>query len=139
MTTIAFKNGTMAADSLVSGEWADSRPMQKVYRYGDMLVGVAGELSWITGFLSWLTTNDELEEYPIGVGYALVYRDKELILFEGDSPNAFPVGHPYAIGSGASFAMGAMKAGKGARAAVGIAIELDTASGGKIQYRSTKK
>lgn len=140
MTTIAFKNGTMASDSQMTGDFIDQKKFDKVYRFGDVLVGVAGNVTWIMEFLEWLQCDDDTP-YPVGMGYALVYSEGELKCFEGDSHQAFVVGQPYAIGSGSQFAMGAMLSGASARKAITIACKLDELSGGEVQHRtiSTRK
>ena len=138
MTTIAFKNGTMACDSRVNATWIDSLPMNKVHKIGGKLIGVCGDLTWIQGFLRWIKDNEW--PYPEGNGSALVYNKETgcLRMYEGDSDQSFLVGQPHAIGSGSSFAMGAMLAGKSARAAVAIAIELDSSSGHPVQYKGVR-
>jgi ATP-dependent protease HslVU (ClpYQ) peptidase subunit len=53
-------------------------------------------------------------------------------VYEGDLTAALVVKPPFAIGTGRTAALGAMKAGATARQAVEIAAQIDVYTGGKI-------
>jgi ATP-dependent protease HslVU (ClpYQ) peptidase subunit len=65
--------------------------------------------------------------------HALIVR-RDAVLFLGGRMVPIAMNAPIAIGSGRDFALAAMKCGKGAVKAVEIAAELDTATGGGVDW-----
>lgn len=135
MTTIAYRDGVLAADTLVSTNsgWRDGS-MSKVVRRGRLLAAACGNTGCMQVFLDWVRAGcraepPRMDENTEG---AIFMPDGLIIVFE--QPGATPIRTPfYAMGSGARFAIGAMEAGAGAVEAVAIACRRDTASGGRVQ------
>jgi ATP-dependent protease HslVU (ClpYQ) peptidase subunit len=143
MTTIAFKNGVIAADSRVTVEseagGARNFDTRKLFRakvdikgtFKDVILATAGESApgslfveqWSTG--KSLTEIRELFTYSEADFTILVVTEDGL--FEVDKWCILePVYEPfYAIGSGSKLAMGAMEAGASAQKAVEIACKRD--------------
>lgn len=143
MTTIAFKNGVIAADSRVTVEseagGARNFDTRKLFRakvdirgtFKDVILATAGESApgslfveqWSTG--KSLTEIRDLFTYSEADFTILVVTDEGL--FEVDKWCILePVYEPfYAIGSGSKLAMGAMEAGASAQRAVEIACKRD--------------
>ncbi len=137
MTTIALRNGIMAGDRLiVTGSIIDGCTT-KVHRRPDgALIGYAGPLSLCTAIRDWFLTGAIEERPKFGdsddSAEALVaYPDGRVELH--DREGCFDIeAEFYAIGSGASIALGAMAAGCGAAEAVEMAAEYDTMTGGGV-------
>ena len=139
MTTVAYRNGTMAADSLITGGNMRCAKLWKITRHdasGD-LVGLAGGVAEAQEFLNEFRRygypkkrNFDIGPETIGL---IARRDGSIHMIEKGI--IYPTEQDFlAIGSGDSFAMGAMKAGLGSIKAVKVAIELDIYSGGPVRY-----
>lgn len=139
MTTIAFKDGVMAADSMQSGDFIDPVECKKILKIKvynnviptDVLVGCAGQVSALSAFIAWYKECKKPEKWPAGFeeGFsALVYHNSELLYYGGSYGYGIDVGKFSAIGTGSEIAMGAMMAGASAVEAVEIACDLDTGS-----------
>lgn len=145
MTTIAFRDGILAADS--RAVWADSviGRCMKLYRVrskvdpvkGDAIVGIAGVTSAAMLFIDWLEVGGEPRLHDRGVSDSL---DFECLLVHKSGLwcsdrlcRLERVDDDFmAIGSGRMAALGAMHAGKGAIDAVRIATRIDPNSGGRV-------
>ena len=144
MTTIAVRIGKdyaeMAADSRACGASILQHPIQKIRAYDDCLVGYAGGLSDAMGFIHWLESGGEPDEWPdkgLDVVALMVYRSgKSLkcICYEG-GPHPYEVGKVAAIGSGGDYAMVAMKFGATPKEAVRVAKEYDPYTGGPVRTK----
>lgn len=136
MTTIAYRDGVLAADSLVTEGSSRAGMADKigVARRGGFW-GVVGSLCYLNAYLEWL----EAEE-----GKPPEAKETSLIrvMADGAIREWCEVGWVdcrapfYAFGSGGAYAMGAMAQGATAVQAVHIAIEYDTKSGGDITVLS---
>ena len=125
MTTVATNGEVMAADSCISGDYADEG--SKIRRIGRSLYGIAGDYTAAMKFLDWRAKPKSKPDVS-GDFEALEINAKGIWYWDN---NLRPVkaGRKFAaIGSGSSAAMGAMLAGKGPREAVKIACQLDNAS-----------
>lgn len=136
MTTIAYRDGIMAADSRVTTESEAGGHIVhhcvKLYRKSGAILGLQGESSPGMFFLAWYGSNKPpptaLQEGEADF-CALVLTKKGL--FEYDKwCNAEPVLMPkhrayHAIGSGAKAAFGAFAEGASARRAVAVACMFD--------------
>lgn len=127
MTTIATDGKTIAADTLAVGRWKDSKRVQKVHSINGCLVGGAGELVEILRFKDWFEAGCPEDNKP-----DLEDSFSALVLYPDGTAKAcyhklyfYDVGLPYAIGSGAEYAMGAMVAGATPEEAVIVASMLD--------------
>lgn len=142
MTTIAFDGCTMACDSAFNGKsMTDVLLDDSKIRVGrDFLLGIAGDFARFKYFESrmlkesWKQTRaDHLFDLPIETCEFLDADSIDLILatkdgvFEWHGPGIFlPTSHqPYAIGSGAAYAIGAMFQGATAKDAVKTAYNFD--------------
>lgn len=137
MTTVAFKNGIMAADGLVSDEanqiHMDNYP--KIRWCDKWLVGLAGTLNEFDDVFQWFEDGADPDDCPEGDWEALAWDAEKRLLkcFEGCGKSVtFPIGNAAAIGSGGKYAAVAMRCGRTAKQGVTIAKDFDTATGGKV-------
>ena len=154
MTTIAIDhNLNLAADSQATeGNVRLQSPVQKLFKVGNETsgfyhVGIAGRYAEALCFVNYLEDTLErsrLQESTfIAIPEAIaedfenfnaivVTPDHEVFVYEG-SRFFVPASAPYAIGTGADFALSAMACGKNATEAVEVAIKFDVFSGGDIE------
>lgn len=134
MTTIASDGVTVVADGRgVSGTTIVSEGREKLRRIGRKIYAFSGAYGLMDPVIYW--ERDGQEAAP-----ALGEQEWELAVFEIGrvtyycSAVPFPVlyGYPFALGTGADFAMGAMLAGASPERAVKIAASRDTHTGGMI-------
>ena len=133
MTTIAYRDGLMAADSHVNGDGIRQGSITKIGRNsaGD-LIGVCGSASLVQKLLSAFASGDESHEIKEGQGEALIARATGTIEF-WDYHGHYQLGARYAAtGSGFQIALGAMAFGASAEQAVTCAAQHDTSTGGLI-------
>lgn len=122
MTTVAVKDGIIASDSMISSSYG--RKTTKLRKIKRSWYGVAGNWDDALKFFQWRAkggdppTFDDLN--------ALEIRGKKVFYWSGSV--AEEVKPPYAIGSGADIAMGAMYFGASAEEAVRLACKLDDTS-----------
>lgn len=154
MTTIAYKDGIIAADSRATytTEAGGSRKhiCTKLYRKQitegrktfDVIIATAGESSPSLVFLDWYGTGTPIPDVLLHHGgdfTCLILRPDGL--FEVDvmcRPD--PIMEPfYAIGSGAKEALAAMHCGKSAIEAVRVASVYDPYTGGRIHWETLEK
>ncbi|NML04281.1 hypothetical protein [Sphingomonas sp. G-3-2-10] len=134
MTTIATDGVTMAADGLVTAEHiVEATAYRKVEQLEDgRVVGCAGVLTSCEAFRNWLRDGQgdppELDEE-----FTAIVADgtREVVVYD-QKCRALRLPVPYAAGSGAHLALGAMLAGKCPTEAVQIACDRDVFSGGTI-------
>ena len=138
MTTIAFDGKTLACDSRHrSGDDIRHIPHDKVAKVGDLYVVAAGSVDALLEFRRWVQDGADLEKYPaickddehgmVGAtvdadGVVSEYAYRGLPRYQGTT-------RCYAMGSGSSYALGAMEAGADAAKAVEIACRYDSGSG----------
>lgn len=155
MTTIAYRDGILAADTLVTDENVKYRKTLKIAKAKSarsagcqqILVAACGDSALCAAFLAWAEDGgfgDDLKKRPVlKVGdrkaYGYVFRNDRglqgrVTEFEGDLPPVtFEVEGYFAAGSGREFAIGAMHCGANAAAAVDAAIGHDLYSGGRVE------
>ena len=132
MTTIAYRDGVLASDSLVTlGDTKSHGTYIKIKRIGNLLVGAAGGVADSEQFLQWLKYDDGETPPPKGQYSALVIDPRGRVReIENGSVLPVPRGAKFhAIGSGGPFALAAMYAGASAVEAVKIATKIDINSG----------
>jgi len=131
VTTIAYRDGILAADSLVTlGDTKVHGSFQKIRRIDDYLIGTAGGVADSERFIQWLKAGGE-DECPKG-SYSALIIDPRGRLREIESGSLLPRPRNAkfaAIGSGAPYAIAAMWAGATAIEAVKIAAKIDTSTG----------
>lgn len=138
MTVIAWDGVTLAADRLATSSGL-KMTVNKLYRVGDMLAGMSGDLASCQMLFTWLQNGAEPETFPAvqkdpeqyAVGL-LVKPDGALLQYGAHPhPTIFPP-QKFAIGSGREFAMGAMAMGADAAKAVDVASQLCAYCGGGV-------
>ena len=134
MTTIAYRDGIMASDTLVTSGSNCVGEIQKSGRTADgYLWAVAGSACLIADFRDWA-------EHRKGDPYEIKDRDGNFILItpQGKVREWWGDGwceseaEFYAWGSGDSVALGAMAVGASAVEAVAAASRIDKSTGGKM-------
>lgn len=138
MTTIAYKDGVLAADTRCTiDDVIDQSEHKKVFHLKNgALVGLAGDLGVITAVLKKLRRDpDDFEVIKVEKKELnAIYVRADGKVFEKDSNGWIPVTAKYAAtGSGYLAALVAMRCGKSAREAIKIAIEFDKNTGGKVR------
>lgn len=144
MTVIAYRDGVLAGDTLISGGSSGTRYGQftKIVKHHGHLMGFAGAAAAMTKLRSILLAvpadkfgPDMDLDFDGDVGCLLVTPDGTAYFYEGEStPGFFTVTAPFfALGSGEQIALGAMAAGASAPEAVRIAIDLSSGCGGQTQ------
>lgn len=137
MTTIAYRDGVLAADTALS-YGSMLRGATKITRCSDgVLAGAAGNAGYNTLFLQWAERGRHGEP-PVAQRVddgldrgVLFYPDGVVEIYEANG--VYRCRPPYyAFGSGKSEALGAMFAGADAEMAVRAAIEHDPGTGGDI-------
>lgn len=136
MSTIAYRDGVIAADTQISADNEILGHATKIGKRGRVLFGASGDASWMREFLVWARggfVGGPPESKGEGGGSALVIADGRLM-------SVYASGHYdevravfYAVGSGRQFARGAMATGATAEDAVRAAILLDACSGGDVE------
>lgn len=132
MTTIAYRDGVLAADSLVTlGSTKAHGSYLKIRRIDGYLVGTAGSVADCQAFTQWLKAGDDTHPPPKGEYVALIVDPRGKVReIENGSVLPCPRGAKFfALGSGGPFALAAMYAGASAQDAVKIAAKIDTNTG----------
>lgn len=138
MTTIAYRDGVIAADSLVSSGPNRAGHVVKIARGPDgTLAGAAGDMWACMTFLRAIETGSPLPAERGNDFDALVVDVRGKAHYVGDKGDPVPVdGDYFALGSGEAAALGAMEMGASAERAVAVAIKIDKGSGGPIRSLS---
>jgi hypothetical protein len=140
MTTILAdaKKGVMVCDSKCTAD-AEWFPMTKVFRLGDELIGVAGNVREATGWLRWYSEGKkDRRPKPVDGFAAMILRNDGLYAVSADSFEMLIERGYYGIGSGGGIAVGAFMAGADAKKAVEIACRIDANSGGDVVVHKLK-
>lgn len=157
MTTIAYKDGVLAADRLVTNGSHTVATLSKVFHANlpeqhDLRVigGMCGSVDTIAQFRQWIRTgfekasivNGELtrvEEFRTSLlddeadGIVIIKSGDEIYTYlVANGPMCRVDTGCFAFGSGSAVALGAMYAGANAQAAVCIASQLDLHTGAEV-------
>lgn len=135
MTTIAYRDGVLAADSLgTAGGYRDGHCV-KIRRIGRLLVGGCGNGAICEQFVDWVKKgmNGASPWTGTEAGNSLVICPDGTLLMFGQSGPWRSSSDFYALGSGELLALGAMAHGATAHQAVEAAIRFDCHSGGPIR------
>lgn len=141
MTTICYRDGVLASDSLVTlGSTKVHGSYQKIRRIDGYLVGTAGSVAACQAFVDWLRMGGEDDTPPKGEYGALIVDTKGKVReIENGSILPVPRGAKFfALGSGGPYALAAMYAGASAAEAVKIAAKIDTNTGLPIKTLKVK-
>lgn len=131
MTTVAYRDGTMAADSQVTGSHKST--CRKLHRINGMVVGFAGSLTEGQAFVNWLGGQSSKPEFKDDEFEALVLTSKGLFYWDSFLCPVKVEDKFTAIGSGAELAMGAMEMGADAETAIKVARKRDSNTGGRVR------
>lgn len=141
MTVIAYRDGVLAADTLITANLDRAGQCLKIREINGWLVGAAGTLGSLQPLVNWVTdTSGNLAkpvDYPSGMDGSGILVDKNGIGYYADSEARYvtPISSEFlAIGSGATTARTAMYLGLTATEAVATAIDLDVGCGGKVTF-----
>lgn len=141
MTTIACRNGILAADTACK-RYEMRGTQSKIIRTDEWIIGGAGSVVDVDMLVDWFINNRKPTELPKFVCYGderpnaalLALRNDGTLWFGNHWGQADMLRDPFwAIGSGAEAAMAAMHMGADARRAVEIAALVDPQTGGAVE------
>lgn len=136
MTTIAYRDGVLAADSSC---WVDTTRVhsaRKIWRVHGGLIGFAGTISYGLAMVRWLQSGADPDDYPKESNGSCIIIDRRGIIrsYESGSTTSMRIVEKYvSIGSGSSVALGAMFAGANAKDAIKASIKYDAYTSGPIK------
>lgn len=138
MTTIAFRDGLLAADGRMTyGDTIFTDKTRKIHRLSDgALFALCGDVSYVQPMLDALEDDEvDLPEVADGSSFTavIVEKDGKVRIYEGRGGYIALDAPYYAFGSGEEYAIGAMDMGASAEEAVRVACGRDLGSGGDIQ------
>lgn len=144
MTTVVYRDGVLAADSLVTmGDTKIHGNMRKLSRVHGHLIGIAGGVADCDEFINWCKAGgSETETEPPKGQYSAIVVQPNGKVFEVECGKYLPRltnTKFHAIGSGAPYALAAMYAGASAAEAVRIATKIDTNSGLPVKTLKLKE
>lgn len=136
MTTVAYRDGVLAADSLCTSNDTVTGHAVKLRRLADgRLAGLLGRAGAAQRLLSWIEAGAQGEQPGGDAAVVIVDRDGATYYEDGVSERCSRA--PFkAWGTGGCLAMGAMAAGTSAEQAVRIACEWDIYTGGDVTVLS---
>lgn len=143
MTVIVYRDGVMAADSLVTDSWCRLGTTVKIVRSpSGLLAGACGESEDCHSFLEWIKVGGPKDTIPKlenkdGDFNAFVVDGERRVWMMGANLIPCPLMTDfYAIGGGASFAVGAMEMGASAIDAVNVAIKYHGGCGLPVRFEA---
>ena len=148
MTTIAFRDGIIAADSQETHTNGRITECKKLFLVDGKIIGTAGDSYTGRIFVDWFERGARMEDVP-DLSHVTSDEDFECLVIE-DKDNVYTINRffqkyhvemPdgfYAIGWGSSYAMAAMDMGADAKKAVQISAKYDAYTGGKIKTMKVK-
>ena len=134
MTTIAYRDGVLAADTLINWNGDVLGYTPKIGRAGRLLYGASGSTAWCWAFRSWLKrgAKGDCPAVAKDSGGCAVMPNDDIISFHEEGMER-RTGVPfYAWGSGADYAIGAMQMGATPEQAVRAAMAWDRKTSGEI-------
>ena len=137
MTTIAFKDGIMAADRRLTDGNCKLGQTTKIFKIRDHLVGLSGDTDRCCLMRSWFEGGALEDEWPLDpekseASMLVATPDGRLFCYDREPVPIRIENEFYAAGSGMEFAMAAMYLGCSAERAVEVACDLDKGSGNGI-------
>lgn len=140
MTTIAFKDNVLVADSLSTAGWNRRGTFEKIRTHHGALYAGCGSVDCVVQFFEWAETGE-----PRGFKFAGKADDFAglIVRFANDVPDVFTVEESFkpwrvtmpfvARGSGSEYALGAMVMGADALEACRVAAKFDLGTGAPFQ------
>lgn len=144
MTTIAYRDGILAADTLACSESGlRSSSMVKIMRVRGGLAGTVGKCSQAQAIVRWLEDGRAADRPKFADGsddYTVVWLpdEGEATLIENGGEEPLGDAPYHAFGSGREIALGAMYMGATAKEAVEAAIAISVWSGGDVTVLKLK-
>ena len=136
MTTIAANRKEMAGDSRCTDGDTSFRT-RKLWRFGDVIVGAAGNNAGIAKFRDWIKEGDpDMEPPKFGKDdelQALVLTPAGIFSYGKDCMPDEILDDFYAVGTGAHAALAAMHLGCSPTDAVAVACKVDNGTGEPVQ------
>lgn len=141
MTTIAWDGKSLAFDSQTTCGGHRDLSVIKAVKRGAALAAAAGTSAKGLQFLDWFRAGMAGDPPEAGSEddnsfWGLIVTTDRLLIWNSAGWLAGKSDHPYTLGSGGTYALGAMGAGADARAAVEIAARYDTGTGGDVTVLS---
>jgi len=136
MTIIAFKDGVVAVDSLVTCSGLRVGRHEKLWTHEGCAFAAAGRSESVEVFRSWIVHGRPQPKPSIDVDFCAleVSPERRILQYEnGLVPLRIDVGGMLALGCGREIALGAMAAGASAQRAVEIACDLHLGCGPPIK------
>lgn len=144
MTTIVFDGNLLVADTLCCwGNIKEDRIATKLAYSKGRYFAVAGLDGLLATLIRWFEAGADPRAIPQldgnarASGWTLVVVNAatgDSTYYDNDQPHGSPTTKKWAIGSGKQFALGAMQVGASALDAVSAARDLDTTTGGPLQW-----
>ena len=145
MTVIVYRDGVMAADSLLTSNGRVESYADKIRCLNGWLVGISGSWGVASELFDWFeaeckdtikrppaSIHVDDDKYPVNI-MAVRKSDCAVYLIDGLGYPQKVKGPFFALGSGGSIAVGALEMGADAVAAVKAAIKHDCYCGGKVK------
>lgn len=144
MTTVAYKDGVMAADSKVTQGRSTITFMDKIIQKNGYVFGISGCPAACTRVVDWVAEHGLYEadnsRHKRGDFDILVWYKNQLYSLDNELyPIRLNKNKPHTLGTGADVAMGALMAGATVKQAVEIAVKIDVYTGGKIKVVTLPK
>lgn len=141
MTTIAYRDGILAADTRAySGHTNWVGVKSKIFELSDgMMVGISTpNPGYSAELMDWVVSGFEMDRYPIladrTFSMIVVYPNGQVSVFiDNHTDIGFLSNDFFAIGSGECYALGAMAAGASAIEAVKIGCDMDPFTAGPVE------
>lgn len=140
MTIIAYRDGVLASDTLVTVGSRRFSHIQKIHSLSGWLYAVAGSPASVMVVKNWIMAGANLDaklDFDKSDCSAIVINNADGQTYFADETNQYFMREHqpfYALGSGASSAHGAMLMGATAIEAVNIAKKVDVYSGGATHF-----
>jgi len=146
MTTVVYKNGTLAFDSKITEGNIHTCNASKGRQTKNMLMAGAGDLEDLVAAFDWLeaggsevTKKDYNLLRIVNCDIITINKHGEVFHYSGSLYPVKTTAPWFALGSGQELAMGALEMGATAKEAVQIAAKYDVNTGGTIHTLSLKR
>jgi hypothetical protein len=138
VTTIAYRDGIIAADSCASDDQQRMR-VTKLRKMGGYVFGFCGEWHSAHDFIAKFKGGTALSAMKVkGQLHTLILMPDGSCMRWENGGGAYPIEDKFAaIGTGAGYAIGAMELGATAVEAVRVACKYDPASAGPVRHKKT--
>jgi len=142
MTTIAYRDGVLAADQGIFDRGTIVGRTEKIWRSGKGLGGICGCLGDLAAFRDWFKNGavGDPPKFKDDDSEGIVVSKCGKVEWIGPEQKRVEIDAPYvALGAGFRVAMGAMHVGAPADVAVETAADLDTCTAGPVSVLRLKE